>query len=397
MIKKELNISLIIPSFYPATVYGGPIFSSLHTSKALASRGHKIMVSTTNANRPNRLTENTKIWHEIETNIFVRYYFDTVLERFSFPLFNNIKKDISNSDIVHVQYTFSTPTPMAFYYASKLNKKIVFSPRGALAPWILNNGLKFKRQWIDWLIRPFAERIYFHATSEQERKEIIELFPESSVFTIPNGIAWGEFQIHDSLSKREYLKVFTDLDSNGSIDFLVISMGRLQKKKGFDILINSFDEFLKFYPNSYLLIAGEDDGEKKELDQQIQRLNLKSSVFFIGEIAGQKKINFLANADMFVLPSHNENFGNVYAEALAAGTPVIASKNTPWQQVEVYNCGLHVNNNVKETTKAMKTLAEKDLKVMGANGRSYIKRLDWDNIGKMFADKYFEILSSKDF
>ena len=67
----------------------------------------------------------------------------------------------------------------------------------------------------------------------------------------------------------------------------------------------------------------------------------------------QEKVDFFVNADLFVLPSHNENFGLVYVEALAAGTPVVASKNTPWEEVEDANCGKWVNNCVVETAKAM--------------------------------------------
>nr|QKQ37162.1 glycosyltransferase [Escherichia coli] len=72
-------------------------------------------------------------------------------------------------------------------------------------------------------------------------------------------------------------------------------------------------------------------------------------------------INCILNAaDVFALPSHNENFGNVYLESLAAGTPILASKHTPWSIVEQFGCGQWVNNDEVSVTNALKLLFEGD-------------------------------------
>jgi glycosyltransferase involved in cell wall biosynthesis len=386
-----MKINLVTPSFYPATIYGGPIFSTLDTTRELAALNHTILVSTTNANRSSRLTVEKNIKMEFEKNIFIKYYNDTFLNRLSIPLALNLWKDIRKSDVVNTQYIFSSPTPLSLFYSWLLNKPLLLSPRGSLAPWILANGLGFKKQWLSFLIKPFAKKIWWHATSEQEKQEILNLFPEAKVFIIPNGINLQESKSYETLTKSEFIKKYTGQSKDPS--HVIISLGRLQKKKGFDILINAFNLVKDEYPSSCLLIAGQDEGEKENLNKQIAALGLKEKVFLLDQINGKDKWTFLHNADVFVLPSHNENFGNVYAEALAAGTPIIASIETPWKEVIKNNCGEWVKNTPEETALAINRVLGSDYKIMGKNGMDYIKKFEWKNIALLFEKVFIEMLN----
>ena len=124
-------------------------------------------------------------------------------------------------------------------------------------------------------------------------------------------------------------------------------------------------------------------------------MNLESNVFLIGAIEGQDKIDFLANADLFCLPSHNENFGNVYVESLATGTPIVASKMTPWSEVEDYDCGKWVENSIEETSSAMNEVLEKDRETMKINSRKLAFKYDWKTIANNFKNLYENILKDK--
>ena len=382
-----MHISLIIPSFYPAVIYGGPIFSTLHTSQELAKLDDvEMYVSTTNANMTTKLDVETNQWQKFADNFFVKYYNETKINKLSLPLLFNVWKDIKQSDVVHTQSIFSTLTPIALFYARLFKKPVLLSPRGQFGGWCLDNGSGFKQRWLDWLIKPHANKIVWHATAEQEKAEIQMIFPYAKVEVIPNGIEYDKFQESSALSKQEYMKQFakSDLES----EKIIVSMGRLQKKKGFDILINTFSETLKQYPNTKLFIAGQDEGERNNLLKQIADLGLEDKAFLTGAINGQEKIDFLANADLFVLPSHNENFGNVYVESLAAGTPIVASTGTPWQEVEEADCGKWVNNSVDETANAMLAMLEKDRELMRMNSKQLAKKYDWKNIALQFKDVF---------
>jgi glycosyltransferase involved in cell wall biosynthesis len=143
-----------------------------------------------------------------------------------------------------------------------------------------------------------------------------------------------------------------------------------------------------------LLIAGKDVGEKKQLVEIIDQNKLEDKVFFVGEVSGEDKITFLANADLFVLPSITENFGNVYIESLAAGTPIVASTGTPWSKVEYADCGKWVNNSVDDTSLAMLEMLKKDRETMKENSRKFAKEYDWKNIAIQFKG-VFEVMLTK--
>jgi glycosyltransferase involved in cell wall biosynthesis len=385
-----MNILIIIPSFYPAVIYGGPIFTSFHTCNELKRIGVQFKVVTTNANGKSKL-------EEVEPNIFidnfgypVKYYNETVIGKFSWSLFKSIKRDIQNADIVHIQGLFSTPIPVSIYWASKLKKRIVLTPHGTLGKWCLKQNGILKKIWLNWFIKPYLKKIIWHATAETEKKEILQVFPNANVKVIANGIYLKEFANSNRLTKLEFVKQYSQqpvkLISN--VNKIIISAGRLQKKKGFDILINAFNKVLKNFPDSVLFIAGEDEGERDNLISLTKSLNISDKVVLTGLINGQLKVDFFANADLFVLPSHNENFGIVYTEALAAKTPIVASTNTPWEEVEEAGCGRWVPNTVEDTANAMLTLFASNRDVLSKNALEYVKRFDWSNIAIEFKNFY---------
>lgn len=388
-----MKINLIIHSFYPAVEAGGPIFSTINTCKELSKIDTEIFVSTTNfLDSAKRVNSKPNKWFNLSKNIHIKYYSELNFGRFSisFRQLLFLWKDISKVDIVHIQGIFNVLTLIALLYSKLLNKKTFLSPRGSVGVWCLESGSPFKKFWLKYLIKPFTNKIIWHATAQQEHNEIKSLFSNANIKIIPNGISLDEYKYINRLSKSEYVKQYIHKEIN--INKVIISMGRIQEKKGFDILIKSFKIILKKYPNSILLIAGKEEntieGTYNKLILLIENLDLQNNVFFVGQIENQNKVDFLANADLFCLPSHNENFGNVYAESLASGTPIVASKNTPWSEVEEFQCGRWVNNTVEDTSNAILYLLSQDQKQLSENSKQYIKKFTWKNIAKQFKNIY---------
>ena len=391
-----MRISTIVPSYYPAFVYGGPIVSIHSLNKALDNLGVEVYVSTTNANGDKRLEVETEKFISFGLRYFVKYYHDNIIGRFSLSFICAVWRDIKDSDIVRIEDIFSVLIPVSLIYAKILKKPIIISPRGVLSIWSLNNKRRvLKRLWALILIKPFIKGSWWHATCEAEAVEIKCFYPKAKVRIIPNGIDLTDFDDIELLGRGDYLKKFTKMHLDKQN--VITSMGRIHAKKGFDILIDSFYYlYLKGF-DGVLLIAGKDDGYKIFLEERVRELKLGDRVFFVGELDGKDQLEFLSGSDLFVLPSHSENFGNVYLEALACGVPIVASKNTPWSDVEKAGCGKWVDNSIDATSTAIQEmfskLANNENKIKSLEAsKKYANNFSWKMIATMFNDFFVDIL-----
>lgn len=120
----------------------------------------------------------------------------------------------------------------------------------------------------------------------------------------------------------------------------------------------------------------DENGHEAELKLQSKALKLKR-ITFIGEVHGNEKQQLYRDADLFVLPTHAENFGLVIAEALAQETPVITTRNAPWSGLEDQRCGWWIDLQQDRLTSALRealNMAPQDLSAMGKRGRMWICR-----------------------
>lgn len=384
-----MKINLVIHTFYPAIGPGGPITSTLNTTKELANQNLEVFVSTSNCDTSKPLDVEVNKWIQFQDNLYVKYYKETILGKLSLYQLFFLWQDIKKCDVIHIQGIFNISTPLALLYAYILNKPILLSPRGALGEWCVNQNSKVKKMWLKFFIKPFLKKINWHVTAKQEEEEVKKLFNKTNCFIVPNGINFSNQKIRNKKEDKDYLiKKYSQIKNTNKI---IICMARLQKIKGLDILIESFAKTIELFPNSILLIAGRDENEKNNLERLVSKLNLEKNIYLIGQIEGEEKEFFFSGADLFVLPSHNENFGNVYAESLSYGTPIVASTNTPWEEVEKEKCGKWVKNTVQDTSEAMNQMLKKDNEEVSKLSKNYIKKFDWKNIASEFKKVYKEI------
>jgi glycosyltransferase involved in cell wall biosynthesis len=141
---------------------------------------------------------------------------------------------------------------------------------------------------------------------------------------------------------------------------IAIFLGRIHHIKGCDLLIQAFEKVLASDPDWHLLMCGPDQvGWKAQLVAMAQRLNLSSRITWAGMVSGDLKWGALRASEIFVLPSHHENFGIVVAEALAAGTPaLISNKVNIWREVQSGGAGIVSNDDLEGTCSTLQTWLE---------------------------------------
>lgn len=202
------------------------------------------------------------------------------------------------------------------------NVKLVLSPRGMLEPWVLErSSLKKKIAMFTYVRALFHDRTLIVVSSLQEKLNILKIWPAKDIKIISNGYSGEIFE-------------------RSSIDDGVLSLvyfGRIDKKKGIDVLIQSVESLGIDY---VLRIVGCEDGDCHGLD-------ISSDKIKIYPFMGQDDLSeILVKSHVFVFPTKSENFGNTILESLAHGLFVITTKESSWWMLTKNNGGVIVDNSV---------------------------------------------------
>ena len=371
-----LKIAHVVPSFYPAHVYGGPIKSVYALCNALARRGCQVRVLTTNANGLNAVLDvDTAVEHILGDGISVRYCARRLRHSVSPELLRQLTGYVRWADVVHLTavYNFTTFPTMASVRHQR--KPVVWSPRGALQRWSGSRRSLLKSMW-EMIAGGLAPQpLVLHVTSEEEKRESLRKIPPVRTEVIPNGIDLPTTVVHNQ--------------GTGSLRLLYI--GRLDPKKGLE---NLLDACVRLdFPWTLTIAGAGDDGYVRSLADRIRTRGLEGSVVLAGEVLDDAKERVFQNADLCVVPSFTENFAIVVAEALARAVPVIASHGTPWQAVEQHGCGMWIDNSPESLAAAIARLRSAPLREMGARGRQWMERdFSWDTIGARMMAVYAGLL-----
>ena len=222
---------------------------------------------------------------------------------------------------------------------------------GMLDPWFKRTyPLKHLKKWLYW---PWAEyRVLRDAdavlfTCEEERLLARQSFwlykAKEKIVNLGTSSPAGD----PNVQKQILLAAHPELNGKR----LALFISRIHPKKGCDLAIRGFAQTLAADPAWHLVMAGPDQvGWRTELEKIASSLNISHRITWTGMITGDLKWGALRAAEVMLLPSHQENFGIVVAEALACGTPVlISNKVNIWREVEQDGAGFVAEDNVAGT------------------------------------------------
>lgn len=276
---------------------------------------------------------------------------------------------------------------------SRLCRPYCVFPHGMLDPWFSRAyPLKHFKKSVYWMavenvVLGNAAAVF---TAEEERLLARHSFRPYRVKERVLGYGTAPPQGDPEQQAELFFSRFPELRSKRILLFL----SRIHEKKGCDLLLRSFAEVCGGVKDITLLMVGPDqDGLRGSLEELALSLGIQDRILWTGMLSGDLKWGAFHSCEAFILPSHQENFGIVVAEALACSKPVlISNKVNIWREVLESGAGIVDDDTVEGTTRTLRGWLSKDLEqrlIMGGRAlQCFQKNFDINEV----ALRYLSIL-----
>ena len=385
-----MRILHLTPYYKPAYAFGGVVRSVEGMAASLVQRGHEVAILTTDAfDQQRRYTGASDETIDGARVLRRPNVLPALRGRFNLSTPRSMKRAaeaiLPSFDVLHVHEFRTLENLLVTPVAANLRKPIALSPHGTL---ILSSGRgRYKRVW-DRLLSPgIALRIdHVIALTQSELNDAKSLWtgfgkrPRPTGFSvIPNGVDLGSF------NKRSLAAEFRQRYQLGDAP-VALFMGRLQQRKGVDLLIEAFKA--ADAADSRLLIVGPDEGMLPQLKALADG---DRRIVFTGYLEGDARLGALAASDLFALPAIGEGQPMAALEAMAAGMPALLSPGCNLDEVEAAGAG-HVAEATVDAfaDKLRLLLADESLRrKMGERARRLVdERYSWDGVAARLEDLY---------
>lgn len=378
-----MRICHIVPTYYPAIRYGGPIWAIHHMCKSLVELGHEVIVLTTSVNMDKDMDVPLDQAVDID-GVQVFYFPSSFLRRwfFSWPLRKKMQAIIPQMDFIHLHSLFLYPTYQASRIAKKNHIPYCISPHGALVPELLANRSRALKKIALKLFekKNLSDASFVLATANLEEKNI------RSVGVSIARVEVVELGIDSALS-------YMDLNYGSALKIdgpYLLFLGRISWKKQIDRIISA-QPFMS--EDIQLVIAGYDDENlEASLKFMANKLGVADRVHFCGPVQGNQKQELISKAMALVLPSLHENFGVVILESWAHARPVILNPNIGLaDSMLAANAGVLVPDSPEAFGELINQLAANPeaLNHMGQNGLNLVKeRYSWNTKARELESVY---------
>lgn len=347
----------------------GPSYTVPSLCRGLSRRGVDVQLHVLDS-VPNRDPEYSVVTYE-------RRRFPVWAMGRSPEMLKGFRAALKDCDIVHNNGIWMMPNVYPAIAKRGTKCKFVFCPRGGLSRTALSRSKikKFLMGHFGGQYMALRETDMFHAASMKELQEIRALGYKQPIALVPNGIDMPDVEHKAFVGAGRKIAFF----------------GRIHETKAVDHLVSAWGNVADKFPDWSLEIAGPDCGAVPMLKKIIAERNIPR-VSFVGEFHGIDKYKFLSSADLYVLPSLTENFGITIAEALACGTPVIASYGCPWERLEEKKCGWWIDIGVDALTAQLESslmTSPETLESMGKNGKAWMAaEFSWDGVAQKMLEAY---------
>jgi glycosyltransferase involved in cell wall biosynthesis len=381
-----MHILYVTVGYKPAYRLGGPIWSISALAEGMVARGHQVTVLAPNGNVDEDLDVPTDRTVSVD-GVNVRYLRrEEPIKRY-FPRFKYLSQSIGylytpdllpvmrpmlpDIDIVHTQMPFIYPTQAAARLAIGERRPLFYSQRGTFDPSRLKfRGLK-KSIYIRLVERPIMRRATgLVALTPEEVTSFQALRVKTPIHLVPNGIDVSRFRRSADPATLAEMGI-------SEAHKVILFMARLHEIKGPDLAVEAFIDIAQRHPDAVLVLAGNDEQDLLPgLRARIVDRNLSARFMTPGIVTGERKLDLLARADLFVLPSIGEGLSMATLEALASGTPAIISRECNMPIVAEAGAGVVVGRSAAEFADALSRFLGDPAILEEAGERAYVLARD---------------------
>jgi len=387
-----MRILHVISSVAPR--YGGPSKAVVEMCRELVRRGEQAEIFTTNVDVDGFLDVPLETPVDVGGVLITYFPVEAInVYKISRPLARSLRASIPKFDLVHVHSLYQFPATVAALYCRRYKVPYVLRPHGTLDPFLYRRHRV--RKWIYeklWEQRNLASAAAVHFTAEEEMELASSLGLRFRGVVVPLGIDL-DTAAHTTCRLAEFWP-----ETAGKK--VILFLGRLNFKKGLDILARAFGEIARSREGVHLLLAGPDnEAYGNKVRGWLRENGALAKTTFTGMLMGDRKAAAFSESTMFVLPSYTENFGIAVVEAMRAGLPVVISnKVNIWREVLRSEAGIVVAPDANATATAVRALLDDPTGAarMGENGKALARDcFSWDAAGAQLVNLYRQIVSPR--
>jgi glycosyltransferase involved in cell wall biosynthesis len=381
-----MRILNVTESYAPFYEFGGPPAKVQALSRGLANRGNEVTVLTADwgveeraagALQASAFQRSPFGWAAEDHGVKAIYLPTWVSYRatsWNPAIDRYLRAHLSEFDVVHIFGLYDLLGPAAGGECRRQNVPYVVEPIGMFVPIVRN--VRLKRLYHYFYGREMlASAARVIATSEQEVRELGEGgIQREKIVLRRNGVMQPE-----RIPERGVFRKTKDIPADALV---ILFLGRLSEKKSPDLLLKAFSSLPAQIAgrDMRLVFAGPDEhGMEVKLDEMAKALHVSERVQFTGPVFGEEKWAAYRDADVFVLPSQNENFGNTAAESAAVGTPVIVTEQCGIASL-LAEAALIIPHQEAALVQALKSLLQDEhlRGHLGRQGAEAASKIGWD-------------------
>jgi len=381
-----MRILYVAHGYKPAYRLGGPVWSISALAEGMVARGHDVTVFAPNGNVDEDLdvpTDRAVCVDGVTVRYFrreepfkrylpwLKYLSQSVGFMYTPDLIPVLRPMLPSVDIVHTQMPFVYPTQAAARLAIAGRTPLFYSQRGVFDPSRLRfRGVK-KSIYIRLVERPIMRAAAgLVALTPEEVRSFQALRVDNPIHLVPNGIDVRRFR------RSAHPDTLAEMGISDTHK-VILFMSRLHELKGPDLAVDAFIAIADRHPDAVLVVAGNDEQNLLPgLRARIADQNLTDRFITPGMVTGDRKLDLLARADVFMLPSIGEGLSMAILEALASGTPVIISRECNLPIVAEKGAGVVVDRSTVEFAGALSRFLSDRSMLEEASEQAYVLARD---------------------